>query len=64
MSLSKDRNDPRCDLDLLLQAVCYSQTEKIARFGEVVHALIGLLADRLPDGSFPTWPADEQPFRD
>ena len=27
---------------------------------EVVHALIGLLADRLPAGSFPAWPADEQ----
>ena len=31
---------------------------------EVVYALIGLLADRLPAGSFPAWPADEQPLRD
>ena len=31
---------------------------------EVVHALIGLLADRLPAGSFPAWPADEQLLRD
>ena len=31
---------------------------------EVVHTLIGLLADRLPDGSFPRWPADEQPLQD
>ncbi len=30
---------------------------------EVVHALIGLLADRLPAGSFPAWPADEQPLQ-
>ena len=27
---------------------------------EVVHTLIGLLADRLLDGSFPAWPAKEQ----
>ena len=31
---------------------------------EVVHTLIGLLAARLPDGSFPAWPADEQPLQD
>ena len=31
---------------------------------EVVNALISLLADRLPDGSFPAWPADERPLRD
>ena len=31
---------------------------------EVVHTLIGLLADRLPDGSFPAWPADAPPLQD
>ena len=31
---------------------------------EVVHALIGLLADRLPSGSFPAWHGDEQLLRD
>ena len=31
---------------------------------EVVHALIGLPADRLPAGSFPAWPAKEQPLQD
>ena len=31
---------------------------------EVVDALIGLLADRLPDGSFPARPAGEQPLQD
>ena len=29
-----------------------------------MHALIGLLADGLPDNFFPAWPADEQPLRD
>ena len=38
--------------------------KQITRFGDVVHALIGLLADRLPADSFPAWPTDEKPLRD